>query len=242
MDPDAFLAALDAELALGKETASELALPFCTLSYAQSLDGSLARYPMRPMVLSGDDSMHMTHRLRASHQGIMAGIRTVLADDPRLTARGVHGGDPRPVVLDSKLRIPLSCRLLTQSRIKPWILTCCEDGSEHAAALRERGAAVHRFPCDERHRVSLRDGLNGLFSRGIATLMVEGGSRVITSFLRAGLAHLVVITVSPVFVGGVPSLGRLPYGLRELPGLHRACCTVLGRDLVLMGRLQRGEA
>jgi len=241
MDPDSFLAALDAEIARGKETTSDLGLPFCTLSYAQSLDGSLARYPMQPMALSGDDSMHMTHRLRASHQGIMAGIRTVLADDPRLTARGVEGGDPQPVVLDSRLRTPLTCRLIAENHTRPWIMTCSDDADERKAALRERGAAVRRVSPDKRQRVSLRESLADLYASGISTLMVEGGSRVLTSFLHSDLAHLAVITVSPVFVGGVPSMGRQRGGLPGLPQLEGACCTVLGSDLVLMGRLGRTE-
>ena len=239
MEPDTFLAALDAEIVLGKETASELGLPFCTLSYAQSLDGCLARYPMQPMVLSGEESMHMTHRLRAAHQGIMAGIRTVLADDPRLTARGVEGSDPQPVVLDSRLRTPLSCRLIAENHTRPWIMTCSEDAEERGAALRERGAAVRQLLPDERQRVSLRESLADLYASGISTLMVEGGSRVITSFLHSDLAHLAVITVSPVFVGGVPSMGRQRAGLPGLPQLEGACCTTLGNDLVLMGRLGR---
>ncbi len=242
MDPEPFLAALDAEIASGREKAATLGLPFCTLSYAQSLDGSLARYPMRPMALSGEASMHMTHRLRASHLGIMAGIRTVLADDPRLTARGVPGDDPLPVILDSRLRTPPSCRLLTQNQTKPWIMTCSDDADERSAALRERGATVRRFPSDDRRRVSLRHSLAGLYRAGVSSIMVEGGSRVITSFLRDGLAHLAVITVSPVFVGGVPSMGRLNGGIQELPGLEEACCTVLGSDLVVMGRLSRRNA
>lgn len=239
MDPDAFLAALDAELARGEETASSLGLPFCTLSYAQSLDGSLARYPMQPMVLSGEESMHMTHRLRAAHQGILAGIRTVLADDPRLTARGVEGSDPQPVVLDSRLRTPLSCRLVSENHTRPWIMTCSEDGDERGAALQERGADIRRVPPDERQRVSLRESLADLYASGISTLMVEGGSRVLTSFLHSDLAHLAVITVSPVFVGGVPSMGRQRGGLPGLPQLEGACCTTFGNDLVLMGRLGR---
>ena len=239
MDPDAFLAALDAELALGRDTASKLGLPFCTLSFAQSLDGSLARYPMRPMALSGEESMHMTHRLRASHEGIMAGIRTVLADDPRLTARGVNGSDPQPVVLDSRLRTPLSCRLIVENHTRPWIMTCSQDADGRGEALRKRGAAVRSVPPDERRRVSLRKSLADLYANGISTLMVEGGSRVITSFLSADLAHLAVITVSPVFVGGVPSMGRQRGGLPGLPQLEGACCTTFGNDLVLMGRLGR---
>ncbi|MEZ4718129.1 MAG: GTP cyclohydrolase II [Caldilineaceae bacterium] len=79
--------------------------PFVTLSYAQSLDGSIAanRAPTR---LSGPAAMAMTHALRAAHDAILVGIGTVLADNPRLTVRLVDGASPRPVVLDSKLRMP----------------------------------------------------------------------------------------------------------------------------------------
>ncbi len=77
--------------------------PAITLSYAQSLDGSLTTRRGRPLALSGPESYQLTHHLRADHDAILVGIDTVLADDPRLTVRGVRGEAPQPVVLDSRL-------------------------------------------------------------------------------------------------------------------------------------------
>ena len=80
--------------------------PFVTLSYAQSLDGSIADRPGRPLALSGPQAMALTHGLRAAHEAILVGIGTVLADNPRLNVRLVDGPDPQPMVVDSRLRFP----------------------------------------------------------------------------------------------------------------------------------------
>jgi riboflavin-specific deaminase-like protein len=83
-----------------------LGRPFVTLSYAQSLDGSIADRPGRPLALSGEASMALTHSLRASHEAILVGIGTVLADNPSLNVRLVAGKNPQPIVVDSRLRFP----------------------------------------------------------------------------------------------------------------------------------------
>ncbi len=75
--------------------------PLVTLSYAQSLDGSIADRPGRPLSLSGSQSLTLTHGLRASHDAILVGIGTVLADNPRLNVRLVTGESPQPVIVDS---------------------------------------------------------------------------------------------------------------------------------------------
>src|SRR5512133_2370683 len=87
--------------------------PLVTLSYAQSLDGSLAAQRGTPLALSGPQSMELTHRLRAAQDAILVGIGTVLSDNPRLTVRLVEGSQPQPVILDSHLRFPLNANLLT---------------------------------------------------------------------------------------------------------------------------------
>jgi 3,4-dihydroxy 2-butanone 4-phosphate synthase/GTP cyclohydrolase II len=119
--------------------------PFVTLSYAQSLDGSIAARPGRPLALSGSKSMALTHGLRATHEGILVGIGTLLADDPRLNVRLVEGKDPQPIVVDSRLRFPPYANLLRNGRI-PWIATSAEADPERQAALEKIGtlAAAHR--------------------------------------------------------------------------------------------------
>ena len=90
--------------------------PLVTLSYAQSLDGSIADRPGRPLALSGPQAMALTHGLRAAHEAILVGIGTVLADNPRLNVRLVTGPDPQPVVVDSRLRFPPYANLLSNGR------------------------------------------------------------------------------------------------------------------------------
>src|SRR4030095_2122097 len=75
--------------------------PCVTLSYAQSLDGSIAGCTGEPLGISGGPALDFTHRLRAMHDAILVGVNTVLTDDPRLTVRRVEGPNPRPIVVDS---------------------------------------------------------------------------------------------------------------------------------------------
>ena len=86
--------------------------PFVTLTYAQSLDGSIAADPGQPLSLSGPQSLLLTHYLRAAHDAILVGIGTVLADNPLLNVRLVEGKNPQPVIVDSQLRFPLDANLL----------------------------------------------------------------------------------------------------------------------------------
>ncbi len=96
--------------------------PYVTLSYAQSLDGSITARRGEPLAISGPESLEMTHRLRAEHDAILVGIGTLLADDPRLSVRLVAGADPQPIIVDSRLRFPLNARILLDGR-SPWIAT-----------------------------------------------------------------------------------------------------------------------
>src|SRR5208337_2590726 len=100
-------------------------LPVVTLSWAQSAAGAIAREDGSPLHISGPESMTLTHCLRAAHDAILVGIRTVLSDDPLLSARLLPSPpsppQPQPVILDSNLRFPLGARLLAREDRKPWI-------------------------------------------------------------------------------------------------------------------------
>src|SRR4051794_24685033 len=96
----------------GAHPAPAIDRPIVTLAYAQSLDGSIATAARRPLALSSQPALKLTHQLRAEHDAILVGIGTVLADDPLLTVRLVNGPNPVPVVLDSRLRLPSTARLL----------------------------------------------------------------------------------------------------------------------------------
>lgn len=214
--------------------------PRVTVSYAQSLDGSIAARPGEPLRLSGSRALELTHRLRADHDAILVGIGTVLADDPRLNVRLTAGRSPMPVVLDGRLRLPLTARLLAgrESGVPgPLVATTRGTPPDRVRRLREHGVTVVPFRA-ESGRVPLRPLMRALRRRGVERLLVEGGGRVLTSLFAERLADWVVITVAPRLVGGEPALARVPTPV-DLSGLAWAR---LDEDLVFAGRPRFGAA
>jgi len=211
--------------------------PWVTLSYAQTLDGCIAAEPGKPLEISSPETMQMTHRLRAWHDAILVGIGTVLADDPLLNVRLVEGKDPQPIILDSRLRTPLGSRLIRRSDLHPWIVCSNAAGQDQGAALMAAGAHLLRVEQEPDGCLSLPQMLECLKSLGIASIMVEGGSRVISSFLQAGLADWAVITISPRWAGGLPALDREVGSQRDMPHLIDPEYQQCGPDLVVSGRV-----
>jgi riboflavin-specific deaminase-like protein len=223
--------------AFSAEHHARTGLPFVTLSYAQSLDGSIAARRGKALGLSGPQSLKLTHRLRSTHDAILVGIGTVLSDNPRLTVRLVSGANPRPIVVDSRLRIPLDCRLFRNS-VNPWVAATEEHPAERREALEATGVHVLTIRSDNNGQVDLLSMLKRLGQMGIMSLMVEGGSSIITSFLLGSLANFLVLTVAPVLVGGLRGVHNL--GLTDLQGvrsLRHLGHKWLGKDLILWGYL-----
>ena len=230
--------------------------PFVTLSYAQSLDGCLTTQQGTATPISAPASLTMTHALRAAHDAILVGIETVLADDPALTVRLVAGDNPQPVIVDSQLRTPLDARLL-QGSGGVWIATTAQ-GAECSEAIKrssrrqrleEAGARVLTLPSDKKGRVDLAALLTCLGTEGIGALMVEGGARILTSFLEAGLADYAVITIAPVFLGGYQMIqpageaersNQAGGGLRAvMPRLQNVEQVQLATDTILWGEFEK---
>lgn len=207
--------------------------PLVTLSYAQSLDGSITAQRGKPLRLSGSEAMSMTHRLRASHETILVGIGTLLADNPRLTVRLVEGRDPQLVILDSLLRSPLESNVFHNPGQIPWIATTDKAPQERETNLKRVGAKIVRFPPNPQGRVPLPALLKHLAEQGIQSLMVEGGASVITGFLSQGLVDIVILTIASVLVGGLRAPEEYlqpPLRLQDF-GFERA-----GDDLIIWGR------
>lgn len=220
---------------------SETGRPFVTLTYAQSLDGSIASDEGRPLSISGEQALQFTHRLRALHDGILVGIGTVLADDPRLNVRHTDGEHPVPVVLDSTLRFPREARLLDTPGPAPLILTGEEPDPEHRNALETRGARVLELECAPEGGVCLDDVLETLGANGVSSVMVEGGTSILTNFLRQQQVQRLILTISPMFVGGTPALNKIyPQNEGELdapdfPRLKNIQQQWYGDDLIIEG-------
>ena len=214
-------------------------IPWVTLTYAQSLDGSLALRKGEPSPISCAESMQVTHQLRATHDAILVGIETVLSDDPRLTVRLVDGADPQPIVLDSRLRYPMDAKL-NQHPKGVWLATTkaasVADQNRYSAAQ----IKILKIDPEQNGLICLRHLLIVLGKLGIRSLMVEGGGQVITSFLRHKLANRVVLTLSPIFAGGYAAVDSLGIGQwQNLPRLCNAEMRPIGQDFLIWGILDR---
>lgn len=211
--------------------------PFVTVSYAQSIDGSIASRHRRPLPISGPASMRMTHGLRALHDGILVGIETVLADDPQLTVRLTEGRHPQPVVLDTHLRTPPGARLGRHPDGPSWLVGALDNPPDRVAAMTAAGFDV--LPCRREAangRLDLQQTLGILYERGLRRLMVEGGARVITSFIRAQLVDLFIITIAPKLVGGLQVMTAPPNGTETPMALTEIRYEQLEDDLVVWAR------
>lgn len=208
--------------------------PIVTLAYAQTLDGRIAARDGSSRWISGPESLARTHQLRARHDAIMVGIGTVLHDDPRLTVRLATGRDPVRVVIDRTLRTPPTAAVLRDGAgVGTWIV-CAENASlAQRDTLRATGATLIAVPEDANQHLDLLATLQMLSQRGITSVMLEGGSRLITSMLTAQLIDRVAITIAPKLLGaGVAVFGDIGINSMDqaLP-LHNPVYTPCGADI-----------
>jgi 3,4-dihydroxy 2-butanone 4-phosphate synthase/GTP cyclohydrolase II len=215
--------------------------PFVAVTYAQSLDGSIASRSRRQLSLSGDASMNLTHELRGCFDAILVGIGTVLSDDPRLTVRRTKSRHPQPVILDTHLRTPTDCNLVRRRDTRSWIIGGPGSRSLQQRNLEKAGAEVMRCAVAMDGRIELAKLMALLVERNICSLMVEGGSRVITSFINAQIVDWFVITLAPRLIGGLNAIDER--GLRMEPGLSLKSIAYqqLEKDLVVWARPQWNE-
>lgn len=179
-----------------KAAGSTAARPFVTAAFAISRDGCLTRTRGQGTVISGPESLHVTHQLRSLHDALIVGVGTVLSDDPALTTRLVEGPSPLRVVLDSQLRVPVTARLLHSTPRAAWLVTSTSVAGDKARALSEAGADLVQVPSSA-DGVSIPVLLSLLAESGVRSLMLEGGAEVLESFFRARAIDFIVLTVSP---------------------------------------------
>jgi 3,4-dihydroxy 2-butanone 4-phosphate synthase/GTP cyclohydrolase II len=216
-------------------------LPYITLTYAQSIDGCIARFEGETLQLSNPFARKLTHQVRALHDAILVGINTVLRDDPRLTVRLVQGKNPQPVIVDSRLRFPLRAKLLNGPCVRPIIVTshaACEDKERR---LKAAGARVIRASEQADGLIDLAQMLRQLKELGLASVMVEGGASIITNVLVSRLADQFLLTISPRFVGGLRAVKSRDSAYDRMPRLRNLHYQWLAEDLILRGDLAAAD-
>ena len=190
--------------------------PHIILKLAVSADDRIGAAGGKPVAITGDAAKARVHLLRAQCDAILVGIGTVLSDDPLLTCRlpGMETRSPVRVVLDRSLRIPGSSRLVHSARETPlWVVTSELAEAPAAMKLGAAGAQVIRVPTVQgKSGIDLSAVLPALSGKGITRLMVEGGSRVASSFVAADLVDEVWLLrgADPIGDSGVAALDGLP--------------------------------
>lgn len=215
--------------------------PFVTLKAALTLDGRLASRTGDSRWITSPPAREYVHLLRGESDAIMIGAGTLLHDDPRLTVRhpSWRGKTVLRAVLDGLLRFPLSARMLgTRSEGPILVFAAAGASPSKARALRERGVEVV-FPEGGSGMWTLEGVLAELGRREIASLLVEGGSRLFTSLLESRLADRAILIYGPLLVGGrtAPGLfgGRGADSVGRALSLRRTRTFSLGGDTVLEG-------
>jgi diaminohydroxyphosphoribosylaminopyrimidine deaminase / 5-amino-6-(5-phosphoribosylamino)uracil reductase len=213
-------------------------IPFVTLKFALTLDGRIATAAGHSRWISSPASLRFAHRLRRAHDAILIGAGTVLADDPDLTCRLVRGNDPLRIVVDSHLKTSPEARVFAVRRSPAIAAATCKAPEERRELFERKGIEVLELAEDKGGRVDLKGLLDVLGQRKIASLLVEGGADVNTSFLRENLVDRLIAVLAPKIVGtGINAVGDL--GILRMEDALRLSyerVTHRGDDLILDAR------
>jgi diaminohydroxyphosphoribosylaminopyrimidine deaminase / 5-amino-6-(5-phosphoribosylamino)uracil reductase len=217
--------------------------PHVIMKLAVSSDDKIAAGGRKPVAITGEAAKTRVHLLRAECDAILVGIGTVLADDPLLTCRlpGMAARSPVRVVLDRALRSPGDSRLVHSARETPlWVVASELADAPAAARLGAAGAEVIRIAPTGPTGLDLSAVLHALSDRGITRLLAEGGSRVASSFVAAGLVDEIWLLRGPNAIGpdGIVALDALPLSaIIQSPDFRVHASETLGRDvLTVYGR------
>ncbi|MCI0763265.1 bifunctional diaminohydroxyphosphoribosylaminopyrimidine deaminase/5-amino-6-(5-phosphoribosylamino)uracil reductase RibD [Bacillus sp. TL12] len=174
--------------------------PFVTIKTAMSLDGKIATATGESKWITGEDARGDVHQYRHTHDAILVGVNTVIADDPSLTTRLPNGGKhPIRIILDTHLRMPLSSRVITDGIAPTWIIVGKDVQKEKIARYESQGTSVLQMQTSQ---IEIRELLLLLGEKQILSLFVEGGQSIHASFLETKCFNEIVTYISPKLIGG----------------------------------------
>lgn len=216
--------------------------PLVTLKFAMSLDGKVATAAGQSQWITSGSARTRAHQLRAEHDAVMVGSGTILADDPRLTARleGTVPRQPLRVIVDSRLRTPPSARVFSEAGGAVLIATVPGADRGRGRALEKAGAEMLTVPA-EQGRVRLDELMAQLGALEVTSVLAEGGPTLLGSLLEGRLGHRIAAFVAPVVVGGATAPG--PFGGRGASSLeqswraHHLRTEAVGPDLLLTAQV-----
>jgi diaminohydroxyphosphoribosylaminopyrimidine deaminase/5-amino-6-(5-phosphoribosylamino)uracil reductase len=212
--------------------------PLVTLKLATTLDGRIATHAGESKWITGEAARAAGHLLRAEHDVIMVGSGTALADDPELTCRLPGLGDRSPVrvVVDGRLRLPLTAKVVTSANeIPTWLLTLEGGDKARREAYADAGVDIIEVPAGNDHTVDLGAALSILAESGVTRVLVEGGAHLAAALLRTGLVDRLVWFRAARLIGGDGLPAAVAFGvdhLAQTPRFERVEVRQVGDDLM----------
>ena len=197
--------------------------PTVTLKLASTLDGRIATRTGQSRWITGPEARRAAHALRGQHDGVLAGVGTIAADDPELTCRipGYRRTPDLRIVVDSRLRTRLTARVIaTAGAVPTWFLHRPAADPYRVSALKEAGVRLIEVASAE-HGVDLAAGLQALGTAGLTRILVEGGAQIAASLLRAGLVDRIAWFHAPTVMGGDGWPAAQAFGMAALDGMPR---------------------
>ena len=212
-------------------------IPFVIVKAASSLDGKIATCRGESKWITGEESREFAHHLRDKADAILVGVNTVIRDDPDLLAPSKNNF--ARIILDSRLRIPLSSRVLeNQDRADTFVFTTSKADKQKLRELENKGIKVAIVKEDE-GKVDIEEVLKKLGSLEIMILLVEGGGEVIGSFFDKKVVDKLFLFLAPRIIGGRNSLtwveGKGVNLLAQTPHIEISSLRRIGKDLLLEG-------
>jgi diaminohydroxyphosphoribosylaminopyrimidine deaminase/5-amino-6-(5-phosphoribosylamino)uracil reductase len=208
---------------------------------AASLDGRIAAPGGESKWITGIESRKLVHRMRAAADAVMVGSRTVLKDDPELTVRLSSGRNPVRVVLDSTLRLSVASKVfggVAEGRASLIIFASNDASVRRVRRAVEAGAEVVRLPSTAAG-LPLKKVLKALATRGMTSVLAEGGGVLAASLLKERLVDALVVFYGPMVIGGdgLPMVAPLFLkGLRGAPRFKDLRVKKSGDDIIIEGR------
>lgn len=174
--------------------------PFVTIKTAMSLDGKTATVTGESKWITSEDARADVHQYRHTHDAILVGVNTVIADNPHLTTRIPNGGqNPIRVILDTHLKTPPSSHVITDGLAPTWIIVGTDVNQEKIASYESKNITIFQMKTKQ---IEIQDVLHLLGEKQILSLFVEGGQTVHASFLQTKYFNEIITYISPKLIGG----------------------------------------